>query len=48
MSLALAARSSSSFTAADIPGTLGPRNFTAAFGNTASNTGTATDHLDQR
>ena len=42
VSLTLAARSSSTFTAADIPGALGPRNFTAAFGNTASATGAVT------
>ena len=42
VSLTLAARDSSSFTAEDIAGTLGPRNFTAAFGNSASATGTVT------
>ena len=42
VSLTLAARSSSTFTAADIAGTLGPRNFTAAFGNSPSATGTVT------
>ena len=42
VSLTLAARSSSTFTAADIPGALGPRNFTAAFGNSASATGAVT------
>ena len=42
VSLTLAARDSSGFTAEDIAGTLGPRNFTAAFGNSASNTGTVT------
>ena len=41
--LTLAARSSSAFTAADIAGTLGPREFTANFGSTsASTTGTVT------
>ena len=41
--LTLAARSSSTFTAADIAGTLGPREFTANFGSTnASTTGTVT------
>ena len=41
--LTLAARSSSGFTAADIAGTLGPREFTANFGSTtASTTGTVT------
>ena len=40
--LTLAARSSSAFTAADIAGTLGPREFTANFGNSASTTGTVT------
>ena len=39
--LTLAARSSSTFTAADIPGTLGPRNFDADFGDApGSRTGT--------
>ena len=42
VSLTLAARSSSTFTAEDISGTLGPRNFTAAFSNPASTTGTVT------
>ena len=42
VSLTLAARSSSTFTAADIAGTLGPRNFTAAFGNSPSATGAVT------
>ncbi len=40
--LRLAARSSNGFTAADIRGSLGPRNFTASFGSTASTTGTVT------
>ena len=40
VSLTLADRGSSGFTAADIAGTLGPRNFTASFGNTASTGGT--------
>ena len=38
--LTLAARSSSGFTAADIQGDLGPRNFNAVFGDTARTTGT--------
>ena len=38
--LTLAARSSSTFTAADIQGDLGPRNFNAVFGDTARTTGT--------
>ena len=38
--LTLAARDSSTFTAADITGTLGPRNFNAVFGDTARTTGT--------
>ncbi len=42
VSLTLAARSSSGFAAADIQGSLGPRNFTAVFGGTASTTGTVT------
>ena len=42
VSLTLAARDSSGFTAEDIAGTLGPRNFTASFGDSASNTGTVT------
>ena len=42
VSLTLAARSSSTFTAADIAGALGPRNFTAAFGNSPSATGAVT------
>ena len=42
VSLTLAARDSSGFTAEDIAGTLGPRNFTASFGNPASATGTVT------
>ena len=40
--LRLADRDSSGFTAADIAGTIGPRNFTASFGNSASTTGTVT------
>ena len=40
VTLTLAARSSSTFTAADIDGTLGPRNFNAVFGDTAKTTGT--------
>ena len=42
VSLTLAARDSSGFTAEDIAGTLGPRNFTASFGDSASNTGAVT------
>ena len=42
VSLTLADRGSSGFDADDIPGTLGPRTFTATFGNTASLTGTVT------
>ena len=38
--LLLAARSSSSFDADDITGTLGPRDFTASFGSTGGKTGT--------
>ena len=38
--LLLAARSSSSFDADNITGTLGPRDFTASFGSTGSKTGT--------
>ena len=38
--LILAARSSSSFDADDITGTLGPRDFPASFGSTGSKTGT--------
>ncbi len=42
VSLTLSDRGSSGFDADDIPGTLGPRNFTASFGNTAGTTGTVT------
>ncbi len=42
VSLTLSDRGSSGFDADDIPGTLGPRGFTASFGNTASTTGTVT------
>ncbi|WP_419919447.1 PKD domain-containing protein [Candidatus Poriferisocius sp.] len=42
VNLTLAARDSSGFTAADIQGTLGPRNFDADFGSTPSRTGTVT------
>ncbi len=42
VSLTLADRDASGFDADDIPGTLGPRTFTAAFGNSASRTGTVT------
>ena len=38
VSLTLAARSSSGFTAADIPGTLGPRTFNANFGSSPGGT----------
>ena len=40
VTLTLEARDSSTFTAADIQGTLGPRNFNANFGDTAKTTGT--------
>ena len=40
VNLTLADRGSSGFTAADIAGTLGPRNFTASFGRTGSTGGT--------
>ena len=40
VNLTLADRDSSGFTAADIAGTLGPRNFTASFGRTGSTGGT--------
>ena len=40
VNLELAARSSSSFDADDITGTLGPRDFTTSFGSTGSKTGT--------
>ncbi len=42
VNLTLAARDSSGFTAADIQGTLGPRNFDAVFGSTPDTTGTVT------
>ncbi len=42
VSLTLADRDASGFDADDIPGTLGPRTFTAVFGNSASRTGTVT------
>ncbi len=42
VSLTLAARGSAGFDAADIPGTLGPRNFNAVFGATPSTKGTVT------
>ena len=42
VNLTLAARSSSSFTAGDIEGTLGPRDFSADFGTSGSTTGRVT------
>ena len=42
VNLTLVARSSSSFTAGDIEGTLGPRDFSADFGTSGSTTGTVT------
>ncbi len=42
VSLTLSDRSTSGFAAADIPGSLGPRTFTARFGSTGSTSGTVT------